>query len=269
MLYLNCKKTGRTQDAPRKGSHLKAIDNQSWEKMLQAVEDSSDVNEHWQRDYAIIFLGAALGLRRGEVAILERKHFRDMETEDIIHAPTLKASEKIQFKCKNPDCLKRSSVKASRSGKEFKCWKCGVIGMVDECSAKKRTGVIEKDLDIVEEATISFVVDYLNSLPKNQHYLFQGRGENPISLGHINRIFNTFAHFAGLNPRLSFHSLRHNRGVKVWSMFKDLVAVKNALRHSDIKASQIYADLDSEQRSEYKKALEKKAFDPMKKRRAI
>ncbi len=262
MLYLNCKKTGRTQDAGKKPMALKALDTASWERMLEMCADSKAVNKNWVRDYMILFLGCALGMRRGEVAIFERNHFRDMDSLMVIHVPTLKQSERIQYQC---PCGKRCRVRAASAGEQHTCAKCGQAGTIPTPKGKLFTGVVERELDIVEEATIGTIQDYLAAMRPDQKWLFEGRKGEHVSTGHVNRIFNTFAHLAGVNPRISFHSMRHNRGVMLWSKFHDLVLVKNSLRHKDIKTSQIYADLDAEQKDEYRKQLNKRAFDPRKK----
>ena len=244
---------------------LKAITVDQWKSVLQAIEDSEMQNRQWERDYAIVFLGGALGMRVGEICLYERKHFRDFEKHDIIHAPTLKQSEKIQFTCHH--CERVCRVKLDMSGKEFKCSKCNKTGRVPEVKSKTVDGIPEVDIDMVEPETSGFILDYLkNKMRKDQRFLFEGRTKGyHISSGHVNRIFNTFASAAGLDPQISFHSLRHCRGVRVYSLFKDMVACKLALRHKNIATTQIYANLDQEQLQRYKAKLSETAFDPMKK----
>lgn len=273
MAYTLNKGVGRSQKKPR--SVLSVTDDQ-WKDMLQAVEDSKDVNPNWQRDYAIIFLGAALGMRVGEIILLERRHFEDMDQYDVIHLPTLKQSEKVQFICRGTNvrgepCGRKVRVKVSSAGKPHECYRCGHISEVPEPRSGNHSssGVVEVDIEIVEPQTVGFILDYLaNEMRPDQRFLFEGKKGYHLSSGHCNRIFNTYAGRAGLDPKISFHSLRHNRGVKVYSLFKDMVLCKQALRHKDVATTQIYADLDNEQRMRYREELSRKAFDPLKKRRS-
>ncbi len=265
MFYLNSKNVGRTQDTGAKPKGLLVLDNKSWETMLEECEKSKGVNPNWKRDYAIIFIGCALGLRRVEVCALEKNNFRNLESLMVIHAPTAKQSEKIQFRCQH--CGRRCRVKASSAGKDHHCAKCHEVGKVNTPKRELETGITERDLDIVEEPTIAFIQEYLSEMRADQKWLFEGRRGKPVSVGHVNRIFNTYGQLAGVDPRVSFHSLRHNRGTKLWSMFKDLMLVKKLLRHNDIKSAQVYADLDEEQRENVRQQLAKKAFDPRKKRK--
>lgn len=275
MIYLNCKKVGRTQDAGHvKPKSLKAVTEDQWLDMLKAIEDSEPENTNWVRDYALIFLGAALGMRVGEIVLFERRHFADLEKYDVIHIPTLKQSEKIQFVCPGKTsngevCRRKSRVKLSSAGKPHRCYCCGTTSDVPVVhGVAEHAGVVEIDVDIVEEKTVMFILDYLEHMRPDQNLLFEGRKHKPLSRGHANAIFNTFLVRAGIDPRVSFHSLRHNRGVRVYSMFKDLVLCKNALRHKNVATTQIYADLDQEQKERYRDELNKKAFDPLKKRRS-
>lgn len=253
--------------------------SEDWKLMLEAVEATQDTNSHWQRDYALIFIAAALGMRRGEVRLFERRHFKDLESHDTILCPTLKQSEKIQFACKGAlhtgeACGRICRVKADSAGQEHKCYRCGEYTVVPALKGKPQSGVVEVPIDIVEEGTSGFILDYLdNTMRPNQKYLFVPEGrwgkesDKPLSEQSVTTIFNTYLLAAGLNPHYSTHSLRHQRGVRIYSLFHDLVAVKNALRHKNIKASQVYADLDAETKERYKAELEKKAFDPLKKRK--
>lgn len=62
----------------------------------------------------------------------------------------------------------------------------------------------------------------------------------PMTTRQAARIFKRYAKIANLNPRYSIHSLRHFRGMEIYRETKDLVQVKEALRHKDISITQIY-----------------------------
>lgn len=226
----------------------------------------------WRRDYALIFLSGALGMRVGEVCLFERRHF-DIE-HDVIHAPTLKQSEKITFICpKNmadgSACGRKSRVRLSAAGKEHKCYRCGQTSKVQELRpGQVDKGVAEVDIDIIEPKTAAFIINCLDEwMRPDQRWLFEGRDNYHLSKGHARRIFNTHAVAAGLDPNISFHSLRHHRGVTVYSLFKDTILCRDALRHKDVATTQIYAALDQEQKQTYREKLNEKAFDPLKKLR--
>ncbi len=263
--YLNCKSVGRAQPKPKR---LLAVTGDQWQTILLAVEDSFETNPSWRRDYAIIFIGAALGMRRGEICLYERQHFRDLDGYDVIYVPTLKQSEKIQFTC--PACSKRCRVKMASSGLQFRCPFCANVGTVPKREATQASGAVEVPVDIVEDKTKNFILDYIDGMRADQRYLFEaeGRPGYHLSPGHVNRIFNTYSVLAGLDPKISFHSLRHSRGVKIYSLFKDMKLCQNALRHKDIATTQVYANIDEEQKQHYRAELNKKAFDPLKKRKS-
>ncbi len=288
MNYLNCKGIGRDHlKGKKKSQSVKAITSEQWQAILEAVEDSAPNNRNWRRDWALIFLSGALGMRVGEARFLERSHFSELVSSDVVHVPTLKQSEKISFVCQHTGsdgerCGRKMRIKMSSAGKMHKCYRCGKSSPVPETKGKIITDFVLVDVDIVEEKTVGFIMDYLeNQMRPDQQWLFDKRvskkktlnlfGTKPkkpyISCGHANRIFNTFAVAAGVDPRVSFHSLRHHRGVFVYSLFKDMVLCKDALRHKNIATTQIYAGLDMEQKQRYREELNKKAFDPLKKRR--
>ncbi len=268
MAYLNCKNVGHTGVRGAKPDSIKAVTTDQWHAMLECIEADS-TNKKWRRDYAIVLLGASIGMRRGEVRLLERDHFRSLEKYDIIHVPTLKQSVKIPYSCKH--CLKKFRLKLDKAGKQYTCSSCGKVGNVQELKANQHAdGVVEIDVDMVESWVVGFIFDYIdNHMRPDQRFLFEGRRGKTMSLGHVNRIFNTYAAAAGLDPKISFHSLRHSRGVRMYSMSKDLVLCKDALRHKNVATTQIYAKLDQEAKENYRKMLEKTSVNPLKKSKRI
>ncbi len=75
MIYLNSKAVGRGN---KKIKALRAMTHADWLLVLDEVEMSAtrDANTNWQRDYALIYLAAKLGMRRGEIILFRRQHFR-------------------------------------------------------------------------------------------------------------------------------------------------------------------------------------------------
>ncbi len=278
MGYIHSKGVGRVQQGQKKSDGMKALRLEDCQLLLTTVEASAPTNPKWRRDYALILISAALGMRRGEVRLFERKHFADLERDGIIHCPTLKQSEKIKFVCAGnmhdgQPCMRQCRVKASSAGTLHECYRCGTKRMVPVPKGKLQSGVILIDIDIVEEFTTAFILNYLNeTMRPEQNFLFEASGrwdnlkcDKPISEAHVTQIFNTHLINAGLDPRYSTHCLRHRRGVQLYSQFHDLVAVKTGLRHSSIKTAQFYAGLDEETKQRYRDQLNKPEFNLMSK----
>lgn len=268
--YVNCKELAHRGHVQKASSERIMTDN-DWTAMLDACEQSAPVNPRWQRDWALIFLGCALGMRRGEMALWERSHFDDLQQHNVIHAPTLKQAERITYTCANKDCLtlkgKRTTfrVKAASAGKEHECSKCWTVGTVPKPKNKLISGVVLRDVDVVEPKTVDFIFDYIDhQMRPDQTWLFEGRRGQHMSAGHVNCIFNTYCCMAELNPKLSFHSLRHARGMRVYTQFRDFEAVRSALRQKDIKSAGWYAAHDEEAKAEMREKLNERAMDPMK-----
>ena len=266
--YLQSKKIGRGHPA-HKSKKERAISQDQLLTILGAVEESRDeFNEHWKRDYTAIYLGFTLGLRIGEACILERNHFRDLVAGgDTVFLPTLKQSERIPFQCRNTECRRKVRVRWDMGGKKFQCSKCGTVGVVPVPKDKPLTGVVEKDPGFVEEATIAYILDYIqNHMRPDQRWLFEARTPGyHVSGSYLSRIFGTYTKRAGLSSKYSWHSLRHGRGVMLYSTTRDMQACKEGMRHKSLKATEIYMALDAELAQTFKKALNKRAFDPLKK----
>jgi integrase/recombinase XerC len=62
----------------------------------------------------------------------------------------------------------------------------------------------------------------------------------PLSTRSAQRVFKLYARLAGLRPEYSIHSLRHFRGVHLYEKTKNLLVVKETLRHASIRSSEVY-----------------------------
>jgi integrase len=89
MEYVRSKGVGRSA---QRGSQV--LSEGQWRAMLSAVKKTATHNENWRRDYAAIFLGYQLGLRIGEVCILERRHFENLEKHDTLRLPVFQQRER-------------------------------------------------------------------------------------------------------------------------------------------------------------------------------
>ena len=200
------------------------------------------------RDHALIFLAYHLGLRVGEVVLLERKHF----TERRVEIPTLKIAPRLPCVCGS--CRRRFRVSIYKAGTEHPCPRCSNPVKVPR-GPKGAELVPAIALPFVEPQVLAYIREYLAVLPLEQSWLFVGQGGEHLGAPQAARIFNHYAAEAGLSPKLSFHSLRHGRGVALWRHTKDLAAVQRALRHQRLGTSEIYVHLDPERRQEYEQAL--------------
>jgi len=261
---------------PRKTSAERVLTEKQWQAVLEACQAAKDENpKWWYRDYSALYLGYMFGCRVGEIVILERKHFSDLEKFDTARIPTLKQADRVQVICggmhEGKPCARKSRIRGDRVGEDYTCPRCGSKTKVPPPKVALRTGAVDKELPLVEEQVIKFVLDYMREhMRPDQRWLFESRRHGGhISSSAMGRVFNTYLHRAGMSPKYSFHSLRHGRGVRLWSQFQDLVLVSQGLRHKDIKSAQIYAGLDPERREAYQKKLSKIAFDPLKQMRKV
>lgn len=69
-----------------------------------------------------------------------------------------------------------------------------------------------------------------------------------LSLRQANRLFKQVVLRAGLNPRFSYHSLRHYRGLRLWQSTKDMKFVQLQLRHASMRHTPRYVHMDEKSR---------------------
>jgi integrase len=69
----------------------------------------------------------------------------------------------------------------------------------------------------------------------------------PITTRSAERLFKLYARKAGLDPRLSIHSLRHFCGLQAYRRTKDAASVQKALRHVSVSSTRIYVDTVSQE----------------------
>ena len=222
------------------------------EKILHAVTISNA--RHKRRDHAMIYLGLMLGLRCGEVVLLERKNLRNLGM-GVVGIPTLKAQPRAPWTC--PKCHRRRTVSATRIGEQFTCSSCGGVGKVSKPRGRKISDEPpEKSPPFVETDVIEYLEHYLTKMRDDQTWLFESRPGRHISTSMVRRIFGHWAMEANIDPIYSFHALRHGRGVMVWEATKDLEAVRSALRQKTATAALIYTRLSPKLREQYREQLE-------------
>jgi integrase/recombinase XerD len=62
----------------------------------------------------------------------------------------------------------------------------------------------------------------------------------PILTRTFRDVFKTYLKRANLSPRFGTHSLRHFRGMQLYTKHKDVNLVKSLLGHSDLASTQVY-----------------------------
>jgi site-specific recombinase XerD len=251
---------------PDKNRDQRFLTDAQVKDILIAVQKSKEqFNKWWKRDECAIFLGYMLGLRIGEAVILERKHFARVG-DDIVMIPTLKQRKRIRCVCPDAGCNRRLRVSPERIGQLHPCPRCGKQFLVQKPKDyhSEVFQIPTKELPFVESDVADYIGDYIkNHMRPDQRWLFESRPNYHISSSYMTRVFNTYAQMASLSSVYSWHALRHGRGVRLWNAFRDLIAVRDGLRHSGIGVASIYADLDPEARKEMKKKMEKQSFNPL------
>lgn len=118
-----------------------------------------------------------------------------------------------------------------------------------EVATLKRRGHPVEEVAIDDESRDLFR-EYLAAL--KGRWLFpstdsQARGGH-ISLRQANRLFKRIVLKAGLNPRFSYHSLRHYRGLRLWQSTRDMKFVQLQLRHASMRHTPRYVHMDEKSR---------------------
>ncbi len=92
------------------------------------------------------------------------------------------------------------------------------------------------------------IAAYLETVPKDQVYLFQSRQEGK-ALSRIQawRAITTAARAAGLKGKIGTHSARKSLARKAYAASgKDLVVTQKVLGHKNVNSTIAYLNLDSE-----------------------
>jgi integrase/recombinase XerD len=82
---------------------------------------------------------------------------------------------------------------------------------------------------------------YIRSLPEGARMPWSRVFPFTRQQGH--NLFKHYARLAGLNPRYSIHALRHFRGVQVYEQTRDIKLCQRALRHENVKTTEVYVHL--------------------------
>lgn len=148
----------------------------------------------------------------------------------------LRVSEGIRLRVEDIDKLNRSiRVPTLKQGK--------VKGIQRGRIARGALPSTYIDLPI-NESTISKINAYLKARKIKSGWLFPCPDGKHTPDWKAKKIFKACAAAAGLDPIYSVHSLRHYRGVALYSSLKDIRAVQVLLRHRNIASTTIYTEMD-------------------------
>lgn len=165
--------------------------------------------KHDLRLALFVFLGGAAGLRISEARTLPWSAFDRVGTEGMLSVR----------------CLKKRKKRASGDRAEV---------------------IMDAPLGPKSKARI---LGYMAKLRKpGDEWAFPGRDSKPISIRQATRWFKTAAAGAGLNPKYSYHALRHYRGISTWDANREIKAVASVLRHAREETSYKYMHMSQEEK---------------------
>lgn len=98
---------------------------------------------------------------------------------------------------------------------------------------------------ILSEMGVKIVENYLNQL-ENSHYLFPGQNLlKPLSIRSAEKIFEAASKKAGIQKKVSIHSLRHAFAIHLLQEGLDVKHLQNLLGHKNLQTTQVYKVLAS------------------------
>jgi integrase len=172
-------------------------------------------DKHDLRLALFVFLGGVAGLRITEARTLPWAAFDRIEGEGMLSVRCLKKRKKL-----------------------------------------KQGGAAEVIMDVAlgPKARVR-VLGYMAKLRKpGDQWPFPGRDGKPLSIRQATRWFKTAALGAGLNPKYSYHALRHYRGISAWEANREMKIVASLLRHVKEETSYKYMHMSQKEKH---KAVEK------------
>ena len=112
-----------------------------------------------------------------------------------------------------------------------------LLGVVPEKKRDRGPGLPIVEVGLPKSAART-LARYISSLPKDRRRswcrIF------PMTRQQARNIFKQYAKLAGLDPRYSFHALRHFRGVQLYEKTRDPKLVQRALRHANLASTEVY-----------------------------
>lgn len=119
-----------------------------------------------------------------------------------------------------------------------------------------RKGKGAKDrLIILSENLIKGINDYIGKKSPKE-CLFVGRNNNSISGRQVQKIVASAAKSAGINKRVSPHTLRHSFATHLLESGTDIRKIQELLGHSNLQTTQIYTKVSTEELKKVKSPLD-------------
>jgi len=113
---------------------------------------------------------------------------------------------------------------------------------------KKESFIPEKKISCSENLC-PIILEHIKMIKKNfihnkDNWLFPGKSHNSHICRHtLQNAFSDAVIELSLNRKYSIHSLRHYRGTLLYRLTKDIMLVKNEMRHSNINTTQLYVHI--------------------------
>lgn len=112
----------------------------------------------------------------------------------------------------------------------------GKTSLLSVMSVKKRR-YVRDDVSLPSYAVVPLLA-YVRSLPDEAR--LSHLRVFPMQAWQAGQIFKFYSKLANLSPNYTFHALRHYRGLSLYNESKDIVFVKEFMRHESITSTQIY-----------------------------
>jgi integrase len=224
-------------------------------RILNSIERTKGLtDEQRRRDHAMVYCGYYLGMRAGEICIMTRRALRDLDA-GVVYIQTLKQANEARIACK--DCSRTYKVKYGRGEREMggACPRCTCYNPLPDDAERSPP---EVEVRIMEKGVAKYLREFSKATPRKQEFMFTSltRKNIPLTPRHLNRIFGTYCNKAGLSAKISFHALRHGRGVVVWEATHDLKFLQECMRHKSLNSSEIYMHISPGKLTEYKGRLD-------------
>lgn len=118
----------------------------------------------------------------------------------------------------------------------------------DECTATIRGGKGNKDrLIILSKKWVNEIKEYLAKRKVVSEFVFTNNEGKPISVDTIQRILRKARIKAGINKKITPHSLRHSFATHLLESGESIRKIQELLGHADLSTTQIYTKVSTEE----------------------
>ena len=122
----------------------------------------------------------------------------------------------------------------------------------DQNSGWVRGGKGSKDRLIILSENL---LEELKSFNNNSDFVFKGRN-GPLTTKNIQNVVRTTAKRAGINKKVTPHTLRHSFATHLLEDGTDIRVIQDLLGHSNLQTTQIYTHISSERKKRVKNPLD-------------